>query len=46
VSKAGHIEIKTENSGVHGYISVSETNRPTYGYAIPAQRKLIGVLIK
>jgi hypothetical protein len=46
LSEAGHIEIKTENSGVHGYISVSETNRPTYGYAIPAQRKLIGVLIK
>ncbi len=46
VSKSGHIEIKTENSGFHGYISVSETNRPTYGYAIPAQRKLIGVLIK
>lgn len=45
-SAAGHIEIKTEDSGVNGYISVSETDKPTYGYAIPSQRKLIGVLVK
>jgi hypothetical protein len=45
-SPAGHIEIKTEESGEDGYISVSETNAPTYGYAIPAQRRLIGVMMK
>lgn len=46
VSPAGHIEIKTENSGINGYISVSETDRPTYGFAIPSKRKLIGILVK
>lgn len=45
-SSAGHIEIKTEDSGTDGYISISETQRPTYGYPIPAVRKLIGVMIK
>lgn len=45
-SVAGHIEIKTENSGVDGYISISETDKPTYGYPIPSKRKLIGVLVK
>ncbi len=43
---AGHIEIKTEHSGTEGYISISESRRPTYGYAIPAQRRLIGVMVK
>lgn len=46
VSIYGHIEIKTEHSGVDGYISISETSSPTYGYLIPQQRKLIGVLVK
>lgn len=45
-SSAGHIEIKTENSGLDGYISISETDKPTYGYAIPSVRKLIGILVK
>lgn len=45
-SRAGHIEIKTENSGTDGYISISETNRPTYGYRIPQVRRLIGVMFK
>jgi hypothetical protein len=45
-SVAGHIEIKTQNSGQDGYISISETNRPTYGYIIPQVRRLIGVMYK
>ena len=45
-SLAGHIEIKTENSGLDGYISVSETDKPTYGYPVPSVRKLIGILVK
>lgn len=46
VSRYGHIEIKTEHAGADGYISIKETNTPTFGYAIPAQRKLIGVMVK
>jgi hypothetical protein len=45
-SVAGHIEIKTQDSGQDGYISISETNRPTYGYRIPQVRRLIGVMYK
>jgi hypothetical protein len=42
-SRSGHIEIKTTDSGNHGYISISETNQPTYGFAIPRVRRLTGV---
>ncbi|MGZ3691204.1 MAG: hypothetical protein ACXVAX_06860 [Pseudobdellovibrio sp.] len=45
-NSAGHIEIKSEDSGIDGYISISESQKPTYGYAIPSQRRLIGVMIK
>jgi hypothetical protein len=45
-NKAGHAEIKTADAGQDGYISISETQRPTYGYDIPDVRKLIGVMIK
>lgn len=45
ISNYGHIEIKTKDSGQDGYISISESKRPTYGYAVPQQRKLIGVMI-
>ena len=44
--RAGHVEIKTQDSGIHGYISISERNEPTYGYQVPRHRQLIGVLIK
>lgn len=46
VSPYGHIEIKTTDSGEHGYISISESQRPTYGYRVPNQRKLVGVMVK
>lgn len=46
VSRYGHIEIKTEHAGADGYISIKEKNIPTFGYAIPAQRKLVGVMVK
>lgn len=46
ISRAGHVEIKTQDSGIHGYISISERNEPTYGYQVPRHRQLIGVLIK
>ena len=46
VSPSGHIEIKTQDSGRDGYISISESTKPTYGYRIPQQRRLIGVLYK
>lgn len=46
ISRAGHIEIKTEDSGIHGYISISERPEPTYGYHVPNHRELTGVLIK
>jgi hypothetical protein len=45
ISRAGHIEIKTENSGVDGYISISENNSAAYGLH-PTELELIGVLIK
>ena len=45
-SSAGHIEIKTAEAGLDGYISVSESYQPTYGYPVPAQRQLIGVMVK
>ncbi len=45
-STAGHIEIKTAEAGLDGYISVSESFQPTYGYPVPAQRQLIGVMVK
>lgn len=45
-SQAGHIEIKSSDAGVDGYISVSVTQKPTYGYLIPQQRLLIGVMYK
>ena len=45
-SSAGHIEIKTDDAGSDGYISISETERPTYGYPVPQVRRLIGVLIR
>ena len=45
-NSAGHSEIKTEPPGTHGYISVSESRTPTYGYRIPQERRLIGVMIK
>jgi hypothetical protein len=46
VSRAGHVEIKTKASGQDGYISISESKRPTYGYPVPLQRKIIGVMYK
>ena len=46
VHRAGHIEIKTQISGTPGYISISETNVPTYGKPMPSIRMLTGVLIK
>lgn len=46
VHEAGHIEIKSEEAGVGGYISVSITNVPTKPRKIPEQRILIGVMIK
>lgn len=46
VSPYGHIEIKTNHAGEHGYISISESERPTYGYRMPSQRRLIGVMVK
>lgn len=45
-SSAGHTEIKTQDAGRDGYISVSETHRATYGYRIPQHRLLIGVMYK
>jgi len=40
--RRGHIEIKTADSGSHGYVSISESDRPAYN--LP--RTLIGVYIK
>lgn len=45
-SPSGHIEIKTTDSGTHGYISISESSRPTYGFAIPRVRRLTGVMYR
>ncbi len=45
-SPAGHIEIKTADAGLHGYVSVSQKNIPTYGYLIPQHRQIIGVMYK
>lgn len=46
VSRAGHVEIKSKHSGEEGYISISESRRPTYGYPVPQHRKIIGVMYK
>lgn len=40
--RRGHIEIKTADAGSHGYVSVSQSNRPAYG--LP--RTLIGIYVK
>ena len=45
-SASGHVEIKTTDSGTHGYISISESNRPTYGFPIPRVRRLTAVLYR
>ena len=45
INPAGHIEIKTEDSGLDGYISISEEKRSAYGLH-PTYLELIGVLIK
>ena len=42
-SKSGHVEIKTTDAGTHGYISISESSTPTYGFPIPSVRRLTGV---
>ena len=46
ISRAGHVEIKTTDSGIHGYVSISQSTKPTYGYAVPQQRRIIAVLYK
>ena len=46
VSRAGHVEIKSRHSGEEGYISISESRRPTYGYPVPQHRRIIGVMYK
>lgn len=45
-SPSGHVEIKTTDSGTHGYISISESSQPTYGFAIPSVRRLTGVMYR
>lgn len=45
-SPSGHVEIKTTDSGTHGYISISESGSPTYGFPIPRVRRLTGVLYR
>ena len=46
ISRAGHVEIKTKDSGIEGYISISESKLPTYGYPVPQYRKIIAVMYK
>ena len=46
VSRAGHIEIKTVEAGIDGYIAVAERFVPTYPRLMPQERELIAVLVK